>query len=81
MCTGGGGCVEGIPKYYHKIWHPPPPEKRRKIFSTRTPPPPLKGDEMFRTQSHSPQKHKTIVIYKKILHPLSVLKYLIVLFI
>jgi hypothetical protein len=57
MYTGG---VEGIPKFYHKFWHPPP-QKRRKIFNT-----PLKGDEMFRTpppapnQSPSTQKHKIL---------------------
>ena len=51
--------VEGIPKFYHKIWHTPP--NRRKIFNT-----PLKGDEMFRTpprapnQSLFPQKHKIL---------------------
>jgi hypothetical protein len=35
---GGVGWVEGIPKFYHKIWHPPPPPKGDEMF--RPPPPP-----------------------------------------
>jgi hypothetical protein len=49
--------MEGIPNFYHKIWHPPTKKSVGKYLI-----PPLKGDEMFRTspprapnQSPSPQ--------------------------
>ena len=54
--------VEDIPKFYPKIWQPPPKKKNIGKYLI----PPLKGDGMFHTplptpnQSPSPQKHKIL---------------------
>ena len=50
--------VEGIPKFYHKIWHPPPKSVGKYLI-----PPPSKEMKCFvppPNQSPSSQKHKIL---------------------
>ena len=77
---GGGGGVEGIPKFYHKIWHPPPksvgkylipPSKEMKCF---VPPPPSPAHPTNHPlPKNIEQEHNCFANY---CNQLSVLKYL-----